>query len=168
MFPVQNIYIKIVKHLYYFQVSAFGQLYYTRMSKILSCICTNKYIFFSAYFVVYIVSLCLKFFTKYYKDNIKFLIALYVLSYAVNSFFIFINCYKFIILMDIKFKSFCSMERHHSVEIKISIFTLLQNKDHSKLFLLFAAFSSYFKNKAMTNVVEFKEDIYIRYCSMIV
>jgi hypothetical protein len=48
------------------------------------------------------------------------------------------------------------MERHQPVEIKISTVTLLQTKDHFKLFLLFAAFSSYFKNKAMTNIAEFK------------
>jgi len=112
--------------------------------------------FFSVYLVVYIVSLCLKFFTKYYKFNVKFLIALYILSYAVNHFFNFINCVKFILLTYIKFKGFYSMERHQSVEIKISTLTLLQIKDNFKLYLLFAAFSSYFKSKSMTSIAEFK------------
>jgi hypothetical protein len=58
--------------------------------------------------------------------------------------------------MDIKFKGFSSMERHQSVEIKISSVTLVRTKDHSKLFLLFAAFSSYLKKTAMTNIAEFK------------
>jgi len=58
--------------------------------------------------------------------------------------------------MDIKFKGLSSMQRHQSVEIKISTVTLLQTKDHFKLFLLFAAFSSYFENKAMKNIAEFK------------
>jgi len=58
--------------------------------------------------------------------------------------------------MDIKFKGFYSMQRHKSVEIKIPTVTLLQTKDHSKLFLLFAVLSSYFKNNAMTNIAEFK------------
>ena len=29
MFPLQNIYIKVVELMYYFKISAFGQLYYT-------------------------------------------------------------------------------------------------------------------------------------------